>query len=107
MPDVAITLGRVTDAERVAGHVVAHPKGFANNQGLQLRVTEQCCALRFEVSHVHPGGCILTCIGGRRVPDRRRPSALLAGQRDHTRRWNSGLERAWSSPIWYTPTADA
>src|SRR5271157_6092576 len=92
MPDVAITLGRVGDAELLTGRVVARPEGLAHDQRLQLRIAQLGCTLCLEVGHRHAGGRVLARVGARGVPDRRRPGAFLSGERNHVGRGQAGLD---------------
>ena len=98
VPDVALTFGSVADAELVTGHVVAHPKSFAYDERLELRVTQRRCAFLLEVGHRRAGGRILARLGARGVPDGRTPGALLACERHHVGRWNPGLHRLNKGP---------
>ena len=54
-----LTLGREVLAELLSGHVVAHPEGLADDERLQLRVTQGVAPFFFRSATVIPAGAFL------------------------------------------------
>src|ERR1039458_2237104 len=79
VPSIHVAIWCVVDTELLTSRIVANPEGLADDHRLQLSIAQCRCTLSFEVGHRHAGGRILARIGGRRVPDRRRPGAFLSG----------------------------